>query len=216
MPPKPLEIGSLSFAKKGDATEHFRQILYRHEVGSVIPEPDATHVYWLLERHPEATKKIGAGVKELSTRDAMFNTRCFEIRRMDGTATDFSIKSCIDGKAPTVFSEVLRALRMEVAEETKQMKWGFFRESTNPDGKVPCALTGRLLTLDEAVIDHNPPNTFKALAQRFLGKEGIVPTAALVTPSEDNQYTPRLIDRGLGKRWQDFYRANATVRVVAK
>jgi hypothetical protein len=33
-----------------------------------------THVYWLLERHPEAAAKIGVGVKEISTRKAMFDT----------------------------------------------------------------------------------------------------------------------------------------------
>jgi len=51
-----------------DAAEHFRQILRRHDPGVAPSEPDATHVYWLLERHPEAAAKIGAGVKEISTR----------------------------------------------------------------------------------------------------------------------------------------------------
>jgi hypothetical protein len=61
MPARPLEIGTLTFAKKGDAVEHYREILYRYGVGVVIPEPDATHLYWLLERHPEAATKIGVG-----------------------------------------------------------------------------------------------------------------------------------------------------------
>jgi hypothetical protein len=80
------------------------------------------------------------GVKDFSTRNAMFNTRCFEIRRTDGTMTDFSLKSCLDGKSPTAFAEILRALRMEAAEDTKQMKWAFFR------GKPPAraALRGVL------------------------------------------------------------------------
>jgi len=43
MPSKPLDIGNLSFARKGDAAEHFRKILYRHEVGVALGEPDATH-----------------------------------------------------------------------------------------------------------------------------------------------------------------------------
>ena len=32
------------------------------------------------------------------------------------------------------------------------MKWEFFRASAEPDGKAPCALTGRLLSLEEAMI----------------------------------------------------------------
>jgi hypothetical protein len=216
MPSKPLDIGDLSFARKGDAAEHFRKILYRREVGVVLAEPDVTHVYWLLERHPEATTKIGAGVKEFSTRTAMYNTRCFEIRRIDDTATDFSIKPCLDGKAPSAFAETLRALRTEVVEDIKQMKWEVFRASSRPDGKAPCALTGRLLSLEEAMIDHAPPKTFKALAEQFLDENRIVPHDALLTPGKDNQYTPHLADRDLAEKWREFYRANAAPRIVAR
>jgi hypothetical protein len=213
---KPLDIGDLSFARKGDAAEHFRTILYRRDPGVALSEPDATHVYWLLERHPEAVAKIGAGVKEFSTRKAMYNTRCFEVRRIDGTATDFSVKPCLDGKAPSILAETLRALRTEVVEEIKQMKWQFFRASTHPDGKVACALTGQLLSLEEAMIDHAPPETFKALAERFLDDNRIVLSEALLTPAKDNQYTPHLADRDLAEKWREFYRANAAPRIVAR
>lgn len=182
----------------------------------MIPEPDATHVYWLLERHPEVADKIGVGVKEFSTRNAMFNTRCFEIRRTDGTTTDFSFKPCLDGKAPTAFAEALRAFRTEVAEDAKQMKWEYFRRSKHPERLVPCALTGKLLSLDDAAIDHAPPHTFKALAEQFLAQSGIVPTSALLTPSKDNQYTPLLADRAIAEQWREFYRTNARVRVVSR
>src|SRR5438445_13709877 len=39
MPAKPLEIGTLTFAKKGDAVEHCREILYRHTVEPSFPNP---------------------------------------------------------------------------------------------------------------------------------------------------------------------------------
>lgn len=216
MATKPLDIGDLSFARKGDAAEHFRTILYRHDADVALSEPDATYVYWLLERHPEAAAKIGAGVKEFSTRKAVYNTRCFEIRRIDGTTTDFSVRPCLDGKAPSAFAETLRALRTEVLEDIKQMKWQFFRTSTQPEGKVACALTGRLLSLEEAMIDHAPPKTFKALVAQFLEENRIVPSEALLTPAKDNQYTPHLSDRDLAEKWRDFYCANAAIRIVAR
>lgn len=216
MASKPLDIGDLSFVRKSDAAEHFGQILHRHDPGVALSEPDATHVYWLLERHPEAAAKIGAGVKEFSTRKAMFHTRCFEIRRIDGSTTDFSVKPCLDGKAPSAIAETLRAMRTEVVEDIKQMKWEFFRASTHPDGKAPCALTGRLLSLEEAMIDHAPSKTFKALAARFLDENRIVPSEALLTPAKDNQYTPHLADHDLAEKWREFCRANAAPRIVAR
>jgi hypothetical protein len=216
MAAKPLDIGDLNFARKGDAAEHFRRILRRHDPGVALSEPDATHVYWLLERHPEAAAKIGAGVKEFTTRKAMFDTRCFEIRRIDGTTTDFSVKPCLDGKAPSAFAETLRGMRTEVVEDIKQMKWEFFRASTHPDGKAPCALSGRLLSLEEAMINHASPKTFKALAERFPEENRIVPGEALLTPAMDNQYTPRLADRDLAEKWWGFSRANSAPRIVAR
>src|SRR6266700_3015445 len=85
-------------------------------------------------------RKSGVGVKEFSTRKAMFDTRCFEIRRIDGSTTDFSVKPCLDGKAPSAFAETLRAMRTEVVGDIKQMKWEFFRASNHPDGRSPLCL----------------------------------------------------------------------------
>jgi hypothetical protein len=52
------------------------------------------------------------------------------------STTDFSVKPCLDGKAPSAFAETLRAMRTEVVEDIKQMKWEFFRASTHPER--PC------------------------------------------------------------------------------
>jgi hypothetical protein len=212
----PVEIGDLSFEKKGDASEHYRGILYRHEIGAIISEPDATELYWLLERHPEATAKIGAGIDHFCIREAIFNTRCFEIARIDGTTTDFSFKSCVDGKAAPALSEALRALRAEAAEEMKQLKWEFFRQSKLPERKVRCALSGKELTLEEATLQHVPPNTFKSIALRFLKERKLDPARDFVTPSTDNQYLPKLTDTEVTKDWQKFYRETAIVRIIAR
>jgi len=57
MPKIPVQIGELRFDSKGEAEEHFRQMLYRHPVGSRIPAPDATELSWLLERNPESQRQ---------------------------------------------------------------------------------------------------------------------------------------------------------------
>lgn len=101
----PLEFGGLSFPTKSSAYEHFRQMLYSHQVGSSIPEPDTTELMWLLERHPEVDDKLGCGVDHFSVRDALYGTRCFEIVRKDGSTTDFSFKSCIEGRRPSCLGD---------------------------------------------------------------------------------------------------------------
>lgn len=216
MPKRAIDIGGLSFATKGAAYEHFRQMLYRHEVGSTILDPDATELSWLLERHPEFQDKLGAGVKRFSLRNALYGTRCFEIVRTDGSITDFSFKSCIDGKRPSDLSEAITALRAEVADDIMQKKRAWFRDYGNDEGKVPCAITGARISIEEAHADHAPPRSFGTLAIAFLEARCITPDRAFVTPPGDNQYQPRMADRTLADIWRGYHHKMAVLRVVAK
>src|SRR4051812_18580839 len=122
----PVEIGVMHFATKGAAEQHFREMLYRYEIGQSIPDPHATELRWLLERHPEVDQKLGSGIDHFSGRAAIFGTRCFEVVRTDGSATDFSFGSCVTGKAPTPLVEALSALRAEVTEDILAKKRAWF------------------------------------------------------------------------------------------
>lgn len=211
-----MEIGGLTFPTKGAALEHFRQMLYRYAIGETIPDPDATELIWLLERHPEVDDKIGCGVARFSVRKGLFDTRCFEITRTDGKTTEFSFKTCLDGKRPSDLSEAVRALRAEVAEDILQKKREWFREHGNAERKVPCAVTGALISIEEAHADHAPPRSFGTIALLFLEARGIVADASFVTPPADNQYQPRIVDRALAEIWCNYHHKMAVIRVVAK
>jgi hypothetical protein len=213
---KLLQIGGLNFPTKKRATEHFRAILHRHDIGVPIPEPDATQLRWLLDYHPEAKTKIGVGIAHFCARSALYGTRCFEIVRTNGETTDFSFGICIDGKARTPLTEALQAMRAEVTEEIRQKKWEHFRSSPLSSGNAMCAISGREITLEEAYADHASPNTFKSLAERFLADQGIVISRDFVTPPKDNQYRPAMADRELAARWRKFYEKEAVIRIVAR
>ena len=144
----PVKVGPLSFATKREAGEHFRVILYRHEIGQRIPDPDAAELEWLLERHSEAADKIGSGVDYFSVRDAIYGTRCFEVARVDGTATDFSFKNCVDGKAPSAQARVLDALRAAVTPDILDKKCAWFETRGDREGKLACAITGAMVSFE--------------------------------------------------------------------
>lgn len=216
MAKQPLEIGALSFPTKGMATKHYRAILHRYDIGAPIPEPDATQLRWLLDRHPEADTKIGTGIAYFSVRSALYGTRCFEAVRTNGETTDFSLGSCIDGQPQTPLTEALQAMRAEVAEEIKQKKWQHFRNSALPSGNAHCAISGKEISLDEAYADHAPPNAFKSIAMRFLHQHDIVPSTNFVTPPKDNQYRPAMADRDLAAQWKKFHDREAVIRIVAR
>ncbi|MBX3445657.1 MAG: DCL family protein [Parvibaculaceae bacterium] len=97
MPAKPISFGSLHFAKKGDAEEYLKVMLYKYDLGDKVSADDAAILMGALVLHPEATEKIGCGISHFSVRSGGFGTRCFWVNRTDGTTEDFSFRTCIYG-----------------------------------------------------------------------------------------------------------------------
>lgn len=97
MPAKPITIGSLYFAKRGDATAFLRVMLNRYDIGDKVTAADEDVLRAALALHPKADEKIGCGVTHFSVRSADFGSRCFWINRPDGTTEKFSYATCIRG-----------------------------------------------------------------------------------------------------------------------
>lgn len=94
MPAKPVTIGKINFAKKGDALAHMKAMLDRYDIGDRVNASDTEFLRAALSLHPEASAKIGSGVAHFSVRSADFGTRCFWVNRTDGSTEKFSYKSC--------------------------------------------------------------------------------------------------------------------------
>ena len=94
MPAKPVNIGTMSFPKKGDAVEFFKEMLYKYDLGDKVTLEDSEILMQLLNKHPEADDKIGKGIASFSVRSADYNTRCFWVNRVDGTTEKFSFRAC--------------------------------------------------------------------------------------------------------------------------
>jgi hypothetical protein len=94
MPAKLVKVGTLTFNRKGDATDFFRHMLYKYELGDKVSIDDAKILHDLVSMHPEASSKIGCGIQSFSVRSADYNTRCFWVNRSDGSTEKFSFKAC--------------------------------------------------------------------------------------------------------------------------
>ena len=97
MPAKPITIGSMHFAKKGDAISHLRAILHRYDVGDKVNAADEQFLRAALALHPDAEAKIGCGIAHFSVRSADFGSKCFWVNRLDSTTEKFSYKACVAG-----------------------------------------------------------------------------------------------------------------------
>lgn len=94
---KPITIGDKSFKTQSEANAFISELLNSQQLKTPIPEPHHSFLCSLLDLHPRAKAKIGAGVKHFTVEPAKGGTRCFYITRVDGTRDDFSTGKCVRG-----------------------------------------------------------------------------------------------------------------------
>ena len=92
---KPVEIDGINFPKKGDALNYLKAMLNNYALEERVTDEHHRFLLDALNNHPEAEEKTGTGVDHFFVRRADYETRCFWIRRVDGTEVRFSYKSCV-------------------------------------------------------------------------------------------------------------------------
>ena len=207
----PIQIGARLFGSKSEAKEFSRDIIRRYAEGEMIVGEDDLFLRDLVAIHPEAAQKIGCGIAHFTTQlDREWRKhRHFVIVRIDGKPTDVSFHTCIDGSNER--RDVFHALRHAVADQV------FAFQLAALDGSpVHCPYTSALLTKENVHVDHAPPDTFFALATRWMNEHGLsVPSVPLVD-SADNQWVRTMCDEAQQSSWSDFHRSNARLRVISR
>jgi hypothetical protein len=204
------------FRTKKAALEHFRAMLARYRDGQAVEGEDDADLRGLLTRHPEVERKVGVGVDGFYVDKALLGTRCFYLRRLDGSTTDFSFISCVNGRAPTPHQEFMQAARLAVQEQLRHSKVLHFEKKKGSDGRVPCDLTGRPLLLEEAHLDHSEPMTFEVIVKAFLAARGITNPEEHVTDGADHQFVASFKDQKLADDFREFHKQLAILRWIAK
>ena len=100
---QPIVLNGIEFKFPKDAIYHFKNMLERYRNGQTIAGDDRDMLLALLERHPQAYKKIGCGVKRLYKDRTDMPTSCFWIERTDGSRTDFSYRTAISAKGKSLY-----------------------------------------------------------------------------------------------------------------
>jgi hypothetical protein len=92
---KSVSYGDLRFETQTAARTHLKTMLNRYDPGDRVSATDAVILTAALALHPEASEKIGAGIKDFSVRTADFATKCFWVNRIDGSTVRFSYNACV-------------------------------------------------------------------------------------------------------------------------
>jgi hypothetical protein len=94
---RPVKIGDRVFAKVGEATIFFSEMLGRYQPGDIVSAVDAADLSYLLARHSEVDEKVGEGISYFVVDHAPdpYPGKCFWVIQKEGTKIDFAIKHCL-------------------------------------------------------------------------------------------------------------------------
>ena len=202
-----LQIGKRLFPTKTAAQKHFASILARGV--RKLEGEELEMVLALLEYHPRADVKVGAGVASVAV---MPNAKDggayngFVLRRVDGSVEDFSYRKCLTPKG-----YLSQRARQAMRDDVQYQIWEF--KSLAFERQVACPLTGRHLRPDETHIDHHP-TPFNQLMLDFLRAEKLTIERVEVVDLSSTSAEKTLADPALRQRWRDYHHSRASLRAV--
>lgn len=209
MPAIPITIGHQRFPSKVKAEEACKAILYRYEIGEIVARrEDHDFLCAVLQLHPRAREKIGAGIVrfEIRRNPQYPSRRSIYLVRTDGSETEFGYNKCLN--PPTLEKEVTAALRHTIGEQIIE----FVRRVFGSGQPVRCAATGvEIHDPTDAHVDHAPP-TFLDLVETFVAAHG--GWSSFTLSRADGQVGARLTDPALASEWAAYHRQRAKIQVV--
>src|SRR5690554_7398176 len=120
----------------------------------------------LLETHPRVKEKIGVGIDKIRIAKVQFNTKSFELVRIDGSTEYFSYTKRINSPKSN-FTKFKEACRQAIQDDLRSVKLEYFQKHSK-NGKVKCQESNELVKYEELNIDHRLPNTFSVIVDRFI------------------------------------------------
>ncbi len=208
---QPVELASKHFPTKTSAKEFFKKMLNRYKDGEELNQEDHVLLYELFLRHPDASDKIGIGVKRFFRDQSLDHpTSCFHVEREDASSTDFSYPECISNVKPTTEQYFYRACRQSVSEILTAKKNNLFDQ-----GSVRCCKTNEFVTKENSEYRHTSPkfsqivNDFRKKLDRPIHKDMFYEDA-------DLQYTTRFSDKEVEKLFIEFHQEKANLDVFKK
>lgn len=160
---EPIVIDGVAYATKSVLKDKIRAITGSARLGQPLPEELNSFLLGLLQRHPSADIKIGAGIRYFFVRQNCVSGRItlgLWIRRTDDSAIDFSWVECLTPSQHK--TQVLNAMRTAIQDQVYAFKSQTFLRVSS----VPCCLSGLSVTICNADVHHDP--TFLELAERFV------------------------------------------------
>lgn len=202
-------INSKPFTSQDAIKKHFQTILRNAALDQVLSGEFLQDCLELFQRHPEWEQKRGCGVACIKViKNPVFGDRCFWIYRTDGSDTDISYLTCVKAKHKTPRSQFMAAARFAVVDQVIEFK----RQVFNGKFLVPCKITGKLISEDQAEVDHVFP--FARLVDRFITQYHIDVELIEYINKGDGDIITCFKSDVIEQKWKAFHEKHAKLQIT--
>ena len=209
---KPIKIGEIEFATKNDALTHYKRILNAYNIGEELSINDFNEIMNLLETHPKVNKKIGVGIDNVRIGKGRYNTKSFELVRIDGSTEYFSYTKRLNSPK-TNFTKFSEACRQAIQDDLRSVKLEYFQRHSK-NGQVKCQESKEFAKFEELNVDHRQPNTFSVIVDRFIELNEL--DTDKIEYIQIDGGPNQLKDDRLKQNFRKYHQEKANLRVVKK
>jgi hypothetical protein len=224
-----ISLADRQFPDKATVRRYCSSILSSQPVGGRLPDDIAKFLIAVIKHHPRALEKLGAGVRCLRVAaHPIYRSRMFVIERVDGTLTDFSFLDAIAGigrpandndpttPPPTSRRDFARAARNAIREQVEMFRTAAQLTSDDRLGHVRCAVSNRLLPIDECDVDHEAPWDFRSIVEAFVTERHVEIANVPIAGYGDGETERRFVDKAFAGDFARYHLARASLRIVAR
>lgn len=202
-------INSKPFTSQDAIKKHFQAVLRNAVLDQVLSGEVLEDCLELFARHPEWDQKRGCGIACVKVVESpIYGDRCFWIYRTDGSDTDISYLTCVKSKGKTPRAQFMAAARCAVVDQIIKFK----RKAFNGRFVVHCEITGKLVSEDNADVDHIFP--FARLVDRFITQYHIDIAAVEYVNKGDGDIVTCFSSDIIEQKWKAFHEKHAKLQIT--
>ena len=209
-------INKITFDSKTRAKEYIQNILRKYPLNTYINSEDFLFILDLLNRHPRQEEKIGVGILSIKIqKDEFGRNKQFLILRKDGSSTDFSYLTCLDGKYKNSLGLFKESARNAVKNQIIEYRNSYFTTNQNKEGKILCKETNKRISIKECHVDHHP-RSFDSIIDDFIKLKNIDVDTVKHAGFKDNEQRKSFLDEVMEVLFSEFHKNTAELRVISK
>ena len=207
-------FNEIEFNTKKSVIEYIQKnILYRYGIEDVLSSDHFNFMMDLLSHHPWKEQKIGNGIETIGVMvSPKWGTKCFCLKRIDGSVTDFSFKECLSPS--TLVVDFKKACRAVIDPCMRDYKYEYYNKHQKDDKTIICPVLYIPVKKEDSEVDHKPPKTFNFLVKKFIDENEIEIKKGIFEDHEDLD-TVIKFKSDLSDKWHVFHDRNADLRVIS-